>query len=91
MDPREDEVGNQFLMNMIADGNVEEEEAGADAHHHVKEEEAGDDDASYTNIFLSMSGDGIEQYDDGDDQQTENVYLYISNISFFYMYIYGTI
>jgi hypothetical protein len=27
MDPREDEVGIQFLMNMIADGNIEEEEA----------------------------------------------------------------
>jgi hypothetical protein len=30
MDPREDEVGNQFPMNMIADGNVEEEERGDD-------------------------------------------------------------
>jgi hypothetical protein len=89
MDPREDEVGNQFLMNMIADGNVKEEEAGANAHHHVEEEEAGDDDASNTNIYLNMSGDGIEQSDDGSDQQTENVY--ISNISFFYMYIYKTI
>jgi hypothetical protein len=74
MDMREDEVGNQFLINMIADGNIEEEEAGADAHHHVEEEEAGD---------------GIEQSDDGADQQTENVY--ICNISFFYMYIYETI
>jgi hypothetical protein len=80
MDPREDEVGNQFLMNMVADGNVKEEEAGADARHHV-EEEAGDDDASNTNIYLNMSSDGIEQSDDGVDQQTENVYL--SNISFF--------
>jgi hypothetical protein len=89
MDPREDEGCNQFLMNMIADGNVKEEEAGANAHHHVEEEEAGDDDASNTNIYLNMSGDGIEQSDDGSDQQTENVY--ISNISFFYMYIYKTI
>jgi hypothetical protein len=87
MDPREDEVGNEFLMNMIADGNIkEEEEAGADAHHHVEEEEAGDNDASNTNIYLNMSVDGIEQSDDGADQQTENVYM--SNISFFYMYIY---
>jgi hypothetical protein len=86
MDPREDEVGNQFLVNMIADGNVKEEEAGADAHHHVEEEEAGDNDASNTNIYLNMSVDGIEQSDDGADQQTENVYM--SNISFFYMYIY---
>jgi hypothetical protein len=79
-------------MNMIANGNVEEEEeeeAGADAHHHVKEEEADDDDASNTNIYLNMFNDGIEQSNDGADQQTENVY--ISNISFFCMYIYETI
>jgi hypothetical protein len=87
MDPREDEVAKQFLMNIITDGNVEEEEAGANAHHHDEEEEAGDYDASNTNIYLNMSGDGIEQSDDG--QQTENVY--ISNISFFYMYIYDKI
>jgi hypothetical protein len=74
-------------MNMVADGNVEEE-AGADARHHV-EEEAGDDDASNTNIYLNMFGDRMEQSDDGVDQQTKNVYL--SNISFFYMYIYETI
>jgi hypothetical protein len=55
-------------MNMIADGNVKEDEAGADAHHHVEEEEAGDDDASNFNIYLNMSGDGIEQSDDGADQ-----------------------
>jgi hypothetical protein len=73
MDPREDEVGNQFLMNMIADGNVKEEEAGVDAHHHVEEEEVGDDDASNTNIYLNMSGDGIEHSDDGADQQTEKM------------------
>jgi hypothetical protein len=73
MDPREDDVGNQFLMNMIADGNVEEEEAGVDAHHHVEEEEVGDDDASNTNIYLNMSSDGIEQSDDGADQQTEKM------------------
>jgi hypothetical protein len=80
-------------MNMIADGNIkEEEEAGADAHHHVEEEEVGDDDASNTNIYHiyhNMSNDGIEQSNDGAHQQTENVY--ISNISFFYMYIYETI
>jgi hypothetical protein len=76
MDPREDEVGNQFLMNMIANGNIEEEDAG-------------DDDASNTNIYLNMSGDRIEQSDDGADKQTENVYK--SNISFFYMYINETI
>jgi hypothetical protein len=89
MDPREDEGCNQFLMNMIVDGNVEEKEAGANAHHHVEEENAGDDDASNTNTYLNMSGDGIEQSDDGADQQTKNVY--ISNISFFYMYIYKII
>jgi hypothetical protein len=62
MDPREDEVGNQFLMNMITDGNVEEEDAGADAHHHFEEEEARHDDASNTNIYLNISCDEIEQY-----------------------------
>jgi hypothetical protein len=71
---------------MIADGNIEEE-VGADAHHHIKEEEeVGDDDASNTNIYLNMSGDETEQSDDGANQQAENVY--ISNILFFYIYIY---
>jgi hypothetical protein len=75
MDPKEDEIGNQFLMIMIADGNVEEEEANADAHHHVEEEEASDDDASNTNIYLNMSADGIEQSDDGAGQQTSHFIL----------------
>jgi hypothetical protein len=52
--------------------------AGADAHHHVEEEEAGDDNASNTNIYLNISDDGVEQSDDGADQQTENVYIYIT-------------
>jgi hypothetical protein len=68
---------------------MSKKEAGADAHHHVEEEEeAGDDDASNTNIYLNMSDDRIEKSDVGANQQTENVY--ISNISFFYMYIYET-
>jgi hypothetical protein len=41
MNPREDEVCNQFLMNLIADGNFEEEEVSAD-------------DANNTNIYLNI-------------------------------------
>jgi hypothetical protein len=52
MDQRENEVANQFLIDMIVDGNIEEEEAGADARHHVEEEEPSDDDARNTNIYL---------------------------------------
>jgi hypothetical protein len=63
---------------MIVDGNVEKEEAGVDAHHHVEQEEVGDDDASNTNIYPNMSGDRIEQSDDGFDQQIENVYIYLT-------------
>jgi hypothetical protein len=33
-----------------------------------EEEEAGVDDVSNTNIYLNISGDGIEQSDDGADQ-----------------------
>jgi hypothetical protein len=44
--------------------------AGGDAHHHVEEEATGD--ASNTDIYLNMSGDGIEQSDDDADQQTHN-------------------
>ncbi|RLM78830.1 hypothetical protein C2845_PM12G12850 [Panicum miliaceum] len=60
MNPRGDEDANQFLMDMIA---------GGDAHH---VEEGAGDDASNTDIYLNMSGDGIEQSEDGADQQTEN-------------------
>jgi hypothetical protein len=64
MDSRGDEdANNQFLMNMTT---------GDDAHH-VEEEEAGDD-ANNTDIYLNMSGDRIEQSEDGANQQTENVY-----------------
>ena len=64
MDPRDDEDANQFLTDMIAGGDG----------HHVEEEEA-DDDGSNTDIYPNMSGDGVEQSEDGADQQTENVYI----------------
>jgi hypothetical protein len=56
-------------MDMVAGGDahrVDEEEAGGCAHH-VEEEEAGDD-ARNTDIYLNISGDEIEQSEDGADQ-----------------------
>jgi hypothetical protein len=70
MDPGGDDA-NQFIMDIIAKGSV---------FAHIKEKA---DDASNTDIYLNMSSEGIEQYEeertqDDNDEQDNNVY--ISNI-----------
>ena len=63
MDPRHtDEEDEQFLLNMIAEGQ-------GDTHEQA-------DDGSNTDIYLNMSGDGIEApsiQDDAAAEQSANV------------------
>ena len=64
MDPRRDAMDDeQFLMDMIASGS------GGAAYV----EEAGD--GSNTNMYLNMSGHGIEQHEDDAADQETNVYI----------------
>ena len=64
MDPRhtnaEDE---QFLLNMIAEGQGDAPEQ--------------DDDGSNTNKYLNMSGDGIEPPSIQDDAVAESIFIFI--------------
>ena len=65
MDLRHTDVEDeQFLLNMIAEGQ-------GDVPEQV-------DDGSHTDIFLNMSGDGIEPpyiHDDAVGEQSANVYI----------------
>jgi len=65
MEPRRDAMDDeQFLMDMIA--------SGSNAAGNV--EEAGD--TSNTDMYLNMSGEGIEQSEDDDDGDLQaNVYI----------------
>ena len=64
MEPRRDAMdGEQFLMDMIA--------SGSNAAGNV--EEAGD--TSNTDMYLNMSGEGIEQFGDDDGDHQSNVYI----------------
>ena len=64
MDPQHDAMDDeQFLMDMIASGR------GGAAYV----EEAGD--GSNTNMYLNMSGHGIEQHEDDAADQETNVYI----------------
>ena len=80
MDPRHEEEDEQFLMDMIASGS------GAAGHMEETYAEQADDgneqadDASNTDVYLNMSGEGMEQ--SGDDvadqeaaEQEANVYF----------------
>ena len=64
MEPRRDAMDvEQFLMDMIA--------SGSNAAGNV--EEAGD--TSNTDMYLNMSGEGIEQSGDDDGDHQANVYI----------------
>ena len=64
MDPRRDVMDDeQFLMDMIA--------SGSNAAGNV--EEVGD--TSNTDVYLNMSGEGIEQSGDDDGDHQANVYI----------------
>ena len=56
MDPRQQAEDEQFLMDMIAEGDGQEGIAGEQA-----------DDGSNTDIYLNMSGDGCEVPSGDDD------------------------
>ena len=64
MDPRQqtDAEDEQFLLNMIAEGGGAQGDAPEQA-----------DDGSNTDIYLNMSGDGIE--DDAAGEQSANVHI----------------
>ena len=64
MEPRRDAMDDeQFLMDMIA--------SSSNAVGNV--EEAGD--TSNTDMYLNMSGEGIEQSEDNDGDHQANVYI----------------
>ena len=64
MEPRRDAMDvEQFLMDMIA--------SSSNAVGNV--EEAGD--TSNTDMYLNMSGEGIEQFGDDDGDHQANVYI----------------
>ena len=64
MDSRQqtDAEDEQFLLNMIAEGGGAQEDAPEQA-----------DDGSNTDIYLNMSGDGIQ--DDAAGEQNANVHI----------------
>ena len=69
MDPRQqtDAEDEQFLLNMIAEGGGAQGDAPEQA-----------DDGSNTDIYLNMSGDGIEApsiQDDVTGEQSANVHI----------------
>ena len=69
MDPRQqtDAEDEQFLLNMIAEGGGAQGDAPEQA-----------DDGSNTDIYLNMSGDGIEPpsiQDDVAGEQSANVHI----------------
>ena len=67
MDPRQQSEEEQFMMNMIAKGG------GPDGY---VDEQA--DDGSNTDIYLNMSGDGLEssyREDNAAADQEANVYI----------------
>ena len=70
MDPRHtDAEDEQFLLNMIAEGQGDVPEQA--------------DDGSNTDIYLNMSGDGIEPPSIQDDAAAEKVLMYISQLYLF--------
>ena len=69
MDPRQqtDAEDEQFMLNMIAEGGGAQGDAPEQA-----------DDGSNTNIYLNISGDGIEPpsiQDDAAGEQSANVHI----------------
>ena len=74
MDPRQQEADEQFLMDMIAEGDGQEGNAAEQV-----------DDGSNTDIYLNMSGDGFEapsihddaaaEQDDNAGEQSANVHI----------------
>ena len=69
MDPRQqtDAIDEQFLLNMIAEGGGAQGDAPEQA-----------DNGSNTDIYLNMSGDGIEApsiQDDAASEQSANVHI----------------
>ena len=76
MDPRQQEADEQFLMDMIAEGDGQ----GGNVDEQV-------DDSTNTDIYLNMSGDGIEapsiqddvavEQDDAAGEQSANVHIYL--------------
>ena len=67
MDPRQQEVDKQFLMDMIAEGDGQEENVAEQV-----------DDGTNTDIYLNMSGDGCEPPSGDDDataDQDANVHI----------------
>jgi hypothetical protein len=67
MDPRQQKVDEQFLMDMIAEGDGQEGNAAEQV-----------DDGSNTDIYLNMSGDGCEPPSGDDDtaaDQDANVHI----------------
>ena len=78
MDPQHDVDDKQFLMDMIAYGS------GAPAN--IEDVDANEEaiDGSNTDVYLNMSGDGIEQSGDDDAADEEaNVYI-ITQQSFYF-------
>ena len=70
MDPRQqtDAEDEQFLLNMIAEGGCAQGDAPDQA----------DDGSNNTDIYLNMSGDGIEApsiQDDAAGEQSANVHI----------------
>ena len=69
MDPRQQEADEQFLMDMIAEGDGQEGNTAEQV-----------DDGSNTDIYLNMSDDGIEApsiQDDAAGEQSANVHIYL--------------
>ena len=74
MDPRQQKADEQFLMDMIAQGDGQERNAAEQV-----------DDGNNTDIYLNMSGDGIEapsiqddaaaEQDDAAGEQDANVHI----------------
>ena len=70
MDPRHtDAEDEQFLLNMIGEGQGDVAEQA--------------DDGSNTDIYLNMSGDGIEPPSIQDDVLLNKVLMYISQLYLF--------
>ena len=69
MDPGREAEDEQLLMDMVASGS------GADANKQADDCNEQADDDSNTDVYLNMSGEGIEQSVDDAADQEANVYI----------------
>ena len=72
MDQRQQEADEQFLMDMIAQGDGQERNAAEQV-----------DDGNNTDIYLNMTGDGCEPPSGDDDaaaDQDANVHITTANV-----------